>query len=130
MAIVSKINIANSQLNNCDDIAKCFTDMITNKTEDCDQFRVEFDRYDPKSLKNKLRSNETEGLSAVHYKVSDTARIIHRLTKQSLSSILTYNKEYVTVHGNSLLINEANLNKLLENYNEEEQRTPALSGMQ
>ena len=39
-------------------------------------------------------------------------------------------KEYVTVDGNSLLINEANLNKLLENYNEEEQRTPALSGMQ
>ena len=119
MAIVSKINIANSQLNNCDDIAKCFTDMITNKTEDCDQFRVEFDRYDPKSLKNKLRSNETEGLSAVHYKVSDTARIIHRLTKQSLSSILTY----VTVHGNSLLINEANVKKLLENYNEEEADT-------
>ena len=92
MAIVSKINIANSQLNNCDDISKCFTDMITNKTEDCDKFRVEFDRYDPKSLKKKFRSNETEGLSAVHYKVSDTARIIHCLTKQSLSSILTYNK--------------------------------------
>ena len=92
MAIVSKINIANSQLNNCDDISKCFTDMITNKTEDCHKFRVEFDRYDPKSLKKKFRSNETEGLSAVHYKVSDTARIIHLSTKQSLSSILTYNK--------------------------------------
>ena len=92
MAKVSKINIANSQLNNCDDIAKCFTDMITNKTEDCDKFRVEFDRYDPKSLKKKFRSNETEGLSAVHYKMSDTARIIHLSTKQSLSSILTYNK--------------------------------------
>ena len=92
MAIVSKINIANSQLNNCDDIAKCFTDMITNKTEDCDKFRVEFDRYDPKSLKNKLRSNETEEPSAVHYKGSDTARITHLLTKQSLSSVLTYNK--------------------------------------
>ena len=92
MAKVSKINIANSQLNNCDDIAKCFTDMITNKTEDCDKFRVEFDRYDPKSLKHKLRSNETEGLSAVHCEVSDTARITHLLTKQSLSSMLTYSK--------------------------------------
>ena len=33
----------------------------TNKTEDCDKFWVEFGRYDLKSLKNKLRSNETEG---------------------------------------------------------------------
>ena len=67
MAKVSKINIANSQLNNYNDIAKCFADMITNKTEDCDKFRVEFGRYDPKSLKSKLRSNETEGFSTVHY---------------------------------------------------------------
>ena len=64
----------------------------TNKTEDCDKFWVEFGRYEPKSLKNKLRSNETERFSAVHYKVSDTARITHLLTKQSLSSSLTYNK--------------------------------------
>ena len=61
MAKVSKINIANSQLNNCDDIAKRFADMITNKTEEWDKFRVEFGRYDLKPLKNKLRSNETEG---------------------------------------------------------------------
>ena len=67
MAKVSKINIANSQLNNYNDIAKRFADMITNKTEDCDKFRVEFGRYDPKSLKSKLRSNETEGFSTVHY---------------------------------------------------------------
>ena len=55
MAIVSKINIANSQLNNCDDIAKCFTDMITNKTEDCDKFRVEFDRYDLKFIEKQIK---------------------------------------------------------------------------
>ena len=40
MAIVKKINIVNSQISICDDFFKCFTDMITNETEDCDEFRV------------------------------------------------------------------------------------------
>ena len=55
MAIVNKINIANSQISNYDDFAKCFTDMITNETEDCGEFHVIYDRYDPQSLKNNTR---------------------------------------------------------------------------
>ena len=75
MAIVNKINIANSQIINYDDFAKCFTDIITIETEDCGEFRVVYDRYDPPSLKNNTRSNRKKKLSAVHYKVSDTTRI-------------------------------------------------------
>ena len=75
MAIVNKSNIANSQIGNYDDFAKCFTDMITNETEDCDKFHVVYDRYDPQSLKNNTRYNRKKELSAVHYKVSDTTRI-------------------------------------------------------
>ena len=51
IAIVKKINIANSQISNCDHFAKFFTDMVTSKTEDCSEFRVGFNRYDPQSLK-------------------------------------------------------------------------------
>ena len=75
MAIVNKINIANSQISNYDDFAKCFTDMITNETEDCGEFHVVYDRYNPQSLKNNTRYNRKKELSAVHYKVSDTTRI-------------------------------------------------------
>ena len=57
MAIVNKINIANSQIINYDDFAKCFTDIITIETEDCGEFRVVYDRYDSPSLKNNTRSN-------------------------------------------------------------------------
>ena len=57
MAMVNKINIANSQISNYDDFAKCFIDMITIETEDCGEFRVVYDRYDPQSLKNNTRSN-------------------------------------------------------------------------
>ena len=57
MAIVNKINIANSQISNYDDFATCFTDMITIETEDCGEFRVVYDRYDQQSLKNNTRSN-------------------------------------------------------------------------
>ena len=57
MAIVNKINIANSQISNYDDFAKCFTDMITSETEDCGEIRLVYDRYDPQSLKNNTRSN-------------------------------------------------------------------------
>ena len=75
MAIVNKSNIANSQISNYDDFAKCFTDMITNETEDCDKCYVVYDRYDPQSLKNNTRYNRKKELSTVHYKVSDTTRI-------------------------------------------------------
>ena len=75
MAIVNKINIANSQVSNYDDFAKCFTDMITKETEDCGGFHVVYDRYDPQSLKNNTRYNRKKELSAVHYKVSDTTKI-------------------------------------------------------
>ena len=34
MDIVKRINILNSQIRNCDDIIKCFTDMRNNETED------------------------------------------------------------------------------------------------
>ena len=37
-----------------------------------DAFLVVFDKYDPQSSENNTRSNRTKGLSAVHYKVSDT----------------------------------------------------------
>ena len=57
MAVVNKINIAKSQISTYDDFAKCFTDMITIETEDCGEFRVVYDRYDPQSLKNNRRSN-------------------------------------------------------------------------
>ena len=30
-----------------------------------DKFRVEFDKYDPQSLRNNLRSTRTKGLSTV-----------------------------------------------------------------
>ena len=50
--------------------------MRTNETENCDKFLVVFDRYDPQSLKNSTRSNKTKGLPAVHYKVSDTSRLL------------------------------------------------------
>ena len=43
MAIVNKLGIANSQISNCDDFAKCFTDMTANETGDCDEFRVVFE---------------------------------------------------------------------------------------
>ena len=89
MAIVNKINIASSQISNCDDFAKCFTDIIANETDNCDEFWVGFDRYDPQSLKNNTRSNRTKRLSAVHCKVFDTTRISHLSTKQFLSSIIT-----------------------------------------
>ena len=36
---------------------------------------VVFDRCDPHSLKNNAKCNRTKGLSAVHYKVSDTTKI-------------------------------------------------------
>ena len=75
MAIVNKINIANSQISNYADFSKCFTDMIPMETEDCGEFRVVYDRYDPQSLKNNTRSSRKKKLSAVHYKVSDTTRI-------------------------------------------------------
>lgn len=48
MAIANKINIANSQISNCDGFTKPFTDMITNEAEDCDEFSVACDRYDAK----------------------------------------------------------------------------------
>ena len=52
--------------------------MITSETEDCDEFRVWFDRYDPQLFKkNNTRSKRAKGLSAVYYKVSDTNRISH-----------------------------------------------------
>ena len=60
MAIVNKINIANSQISNCVDFAKCVTDTTTNEIEDSDYCRVVFDRYDPQSLKNNTRSNRTK----------------------------------------------------------------------
>ena len=72
MTIVNKINIANSQVSNYDE---CFTDIITNETEDCGEFHVVYDRYDPQSLKNNTRYNRKKELSAVHYKVSDTTKI-------------------------------------------------------
>lgn len=65
MAIANKINIANSQISNCDGFTKPFTDMITNEAEDCDEFSVVCDRYDAKSLKNNRRSSRTKGLFAV-----------------------------------------------------------------
>lgn len=67
MAIVNKINVANRQISNCDDFAKCFTDMTTNETEDCHESRVVINRYDQQSLENNARSNRTKGHSAVHY---------------------------------------------------------------
>ena len=87
MTIVNNINTANSQISNRDDLAKCFTDMITNGIEDCDQFWIGFHRYDPHSLKNNTRSNRTKELSAVQ-KVSYTTRTSH----QFLSSIIEKNE--------------------------------------
>ena len=122
IAIVNTINIANSQINNCDDIAKCFTDMIANETEDCDKFPSEFDRYDPQSLKNNLRSNRTKVFSAVHYKVSDNTRIMHLLTKQFLSSIVTYNKRICHCIW-KLSTNKCRKSRQLDNYNQEKADT-------
>lgn len=51
MALVNKINIVNSQISNCDDLAKCFTDTLTDEIEDCSEYWVVFDRYDPQSRK-------------------------------------------------------------------------------
>ena len=128
MAIVNKINISSSQISN----------WVKNKTDDYDEFRVVFDRYDPKSLKNNTRSNRTKGLSAVYYKVSDTTRISHLSTKEFLSSIKTKSelteylgkklaectsKEYVVVYGNTLITNIGNLDEQLYNYNQEEADT-------
>ena len=77
MAMVKNINIVNSQISNCDNFTKCSTDMITNETEDCDEFRVWFHRHDPQTLKNNTRSNRAKVLSDVHYKVPYTTRISH-----------------------------------------------------
>ena len=63
MAIVNKINIANSQVSNYDDFAKCFTDMTTNETEDCGEFQIVYDRYDQQSLKNNARYNRKKRTS-------------------------------------------------------------------
>ena len=60
MAIVNNINITNGQISNCDDLAKCFTDRTTNKTEDCGELSVGFDKHNPHSLKNNTRSNRTK----------------------------------------------------------------------
>ena len=72
--------------------------MITNETEDCDKLWVGFYRYDRHSLKYNTRFNSTKGLSAVHYKVSDTTRRSHLSPKQFLSSIITKNEltEYLS----------------------------------
>ena len=51
--------------------------MRTNEIENCDEFRVVLDRYNPQSLKNNTRSNRTKGLPALHYKVCDTSRLSH-----------------------------------------------------
>ena len=133
-----KDKVANSQITNCDDSAKCFTDMITNEIEDCDELWVGFDRYDSHSLKNNTRSNRAKGISGVHYNVSYTTRRSQLSLKQFLSSIITKNelteylskklaqcmtKEYVIVYGNSLPTNVANLNKQLDNYTKEEAGT-------
>ena len=89
-------------------------------------------------MKNNIRSNRTKGLSAVYYKVSDTTRISHLLTKRFLLSTKTKNelteylskklaqcttKECVIVYGNSLLTVVANLAEQLYNYSQEEAHT-------
>ena len=103
-------------------LPKCFTDMIANETEDCDKFPSEFDRYDPQSLKNSLRSNRTKVFSTVHYKVSDNTRIMHLLTKQFLSSIVTYNKRICHCIW-KLSTNKCRKSRQLDNYNQEKADT-------
>ena len=97
-----------------------------------DAFLVVFDKYDPQSSENNTRSNRTKGLSAVHYKASDTTRISHFSTKPFLTSNKTehlskklpqYTKEYVIVYGNSVLTNVVNLDEQLYNYTQEESNT-------
>ena len=96
--------------------------MIANETEDCDKFPSEFDRYDPQSLKNNLRSNRTKVFSAVHYKVSDNTRIMHLLTKQFLSSIVTYNKRICHCIW-KLSTNKCRKSRQLDHYNQEKADT-------
>ena len=138
MALVNKINIANSQISNCDDFAKCFTDTLTNEIEDCSECRVVFDRYDPQS--RKIMQDLTEQKKFLLYnrkfqilpeyhsfkRSSSFCQLKQRneLTeylKKKLAQCMT--EEYVIVYGNSLLTNVANLSF-------KRKRTPALCFMQ
>ena len=113
--------------------------MINHQASDYDEVRMIFDRYETRSLKSITRANHTKGLSAVHYKVSDAAKIGHLETKQFLSSIDTKNelteylskqtahqleKDYVIVYGKSCLTNLPDLDQELRtNYTHEEADT-------
>ena len=88
MATINKINIATSWISNWEELAKCFIDMI-HEMKEYNKFRVLFDRYDTKSLKNYAGLDQTKRFPAVHYHIFDTTKILHLQTEQFLTSIKT-----------------------------------------
>ena len=100
--------------------------------------------YSNRKIKQDLRGQKEFLLCII---VSDTTKILHLSTKLFLSSLITKNelseylkkklaqcltKEYVTVYGNSLLKNVANLdrqlfNEQLDNFTQGEAGTSSLS---
>ena len=89
MSIVNKINKKAESLENCDEFASKFCEIINFQGRGFDEVRIIFDRYNGKPVKSNPRSGQNEGPVPVHYKVADTNRIRHLETKYFLTSLAT-----------------------------------------
>ena len=138
MAIVNKIDIKKSNIDNCLTFAINFVNIIQRLSSEFQEARVIFDRYDANSLKNLTRKSRTKNLNIIDYKVMDSTRISHLQTKDFLASLKTKNElteylskklcenltiDYVVVYGASLFTNISDLNENLKYYSQEEADT-------
>ena len=75
MAIVNKIDIKSESIENSAEFASTFYKRVKNKAPKFDEVRINFDRYDVKSVKSNTRAGRIKGIVPVHYKVTDRTRI-------------------------------------------------------
>ena len=96
MQIVNQINIKAESLENYDEFASKFCEIINFQGRGFDEVRIIFDHYGGKSLKSNTRADRNKRAVSVHCKVTDMTRIRHLETKQFLASVAT--KKEFTVY--------------------------------
>ena len=75
MAIVNNFDIKSESIENCAEFASILCKRVKNRAFKFDEVRIIFDRYDVKSVKANTRAGRIEGITPVHYKVTDSTRI-------------------------------------------------------
>ena len=130
MSFVSKVNIKKNHIQNCEEFASCFIDIIDKETAEYLEVRIVFNRYQ----KNSLKGNTSVACSSYKGIFSSSLQSLcynkkkiktKKESTQYLSAKLSQHfvKDYMVVFDKTGFTNTADLDNNLRNYNHEEADT-------